>query len=209
MGPAVLAAVLGVTVLGGCGSRHGLKTAPPAPVTSSSSTTTTIPTVAYAVKAGDTMGGIAQRFGVSVASITAANHITDPNKLTQGQVLVVPLPPLPPSTTVTTAPPPNPLKLTVSPPDGQLGAVFTFNLSGAKPGESVTFQVDSPDGRKFTGQAHTPGPDGKVTATYLVTEQNVPGTYAVIVTGSLADSVRGSFRVDAPGSATTTTSTTR
>ena len=43
------------------------------------------------VQTGDTLNSIAQRFGVSVKAIMAANNLADSNTLTVGQVLVIPL----------------------------------------------------------------------------------------------------------------------
>ncbi len=44
----------------------------------------------YRVKAGDTLIGIASRFGVSVSALQRANGITDPRLLRTGQVLQIP-----------------------------------------------------------------------------------------------------------------------
>jgi LysM repeat protein len=44
----------------------------------------------YVVQSGDTLYGIAGRFGVSVASITSANGIDDPNYIYVGQRLTIP-----------------------------------------------------------------------------------------------------------------------
>ena len=44
----------------------------------------------YTVQPGDTLFAIAQRFGVSLESLIAANRITDPNLLVVGQLLVIP-----------------------------------------------------------------------------------------------------------------------
>jgi nucleoid-associated protein YgaU len=47
----------------------------------------------YRVKSGDTLGKIAQRFGVTVGDILAANpEITDPDQIVPGQVIVIPQP---------------------------------------------------------------------------------------------------------------------
>jgi LysM repeat protein len=53
---------------------------------------TPIPAVPYeyVIQAGDTLGAIAQRFGVSVDVLIAANTLRDPNNLIQGQVLFIP-----------------------------------------------------------------------------------------------------------------------
>jgi len=44
----------------------------------------------YFVQSGDTLGGIAQRFNVSIEELTQANNITDPNSLEVGQLLTIP-----------------------------------------------------------------------------------------------------------------------
>jgi putative chitinase len=46
----------------------------------------------YTVRPGDTLYGIAARFGVSVWSIVAANHIPNPNLIFVGQRLFIPDP---------------------------------------------------------------------------------------------------------------------
>lgn len=45
----------------------------------------------HTVQTGETMGFIAQLYGVSVEDILAANNLTDPNVLSVGQQLVIPL----------------------------------------------------------------------------------------------------------------------
>jgi LysM repeat protein len=44
----------------------------------------------YRVVAGDTLGGIAQRFGTSVSTLVALNHLANPNLIFPGQVLALP-----------------------------------------------------------------------------------------------------------------------
>ena len=44
----------------------------------------------YVVQRGDTLGAIAQRFGVSLADLINANNIANPNLVFVGQVLVIP-----------------------------------------------------------------------------------------------------------------------
>src|SRR5258708_5888540 len=61
------------------------------------------PTV-YVVQPGDTLGTIAQRFGVTVDVIMAANGITNPNLLSAGQSLVIPVPGSVPPTAVPSTP---------------------------------------------------------------------------------------------------------
>jgi len=46
----------------------------------------------YTVQAGDTLGFIAQRYGISIQTLMAANNLTDANLLTVGMVLTVPAP---------------------------------------------------------------------------------------------------------------------
>jgi LysM repeat protein len=46
--------------------------------------------VSYKVARGDTLGKIARKFGVSISAITDANKIADPDKIVEGQVLVIP-----------------------------------------------------------------------------------------------------------------------
>ncbi len=59
-------------------------------------TTTPRPTltpVTYTVQPGDTMGDIALELGVSVDALMRANRLTNPDTLSAGQVLLVPLTP--------------------------------------------------------------------------------------------------------------------
>lgn len=46
----------------------------------------------YQIQAGDTLGQIANRYGVSLEQLVEANLITDPNRVEVGQVLVIPVP---------------------------------------------------------------------------------------------------------------------
>lgn len=48
--------------------------------------------VNYTVKRGDTLGGIAKHYGVTVDALVTANGIANPNLIITGQVLVVPNP---------------------------------------------------------------------------------------------------------------------
>jgi LysM repeat protein len=46
--------------------------------------------VKHVVKAGETLGGIARRYGVRLGDIAVANNITDPRRIQPGQELVIP-----------------------------------------------------------------------------------------------------------------------
>lgn len=46
----------------------------------------------YEVVPGDTLGEIAERLGVSVEALAAANNLADPDALIPGQVLTIPRP---------------------------------------------------------------------------------------------------------------------
>ena len=47
-------------------------------------------TVRYAVQPGDTLWGIAQRYGTTVAALANLNHIENPNLIYPGQTLIIP-----------------------------------------------------------------------------------------------------------------------
>jgi LysM repeat protein len=57
------------------------------------STTQPVSGEVYVVKRGDTLFSIAQHFGVTMKAIQDANNISDPNRLSLGQQLVIPPPP--------------------------------------------------------------------------------------------------------------------
>lgn len=53
-------------------------------------TATPTPYVEYSVKQGDTIYGIAERFGVSAEDIIRLNNLSDPSKLALGQKILIP-----------------------------------------------------------------------------------------------------------------------
>jgi LysM repeat protein len=170
-----------------------------APATTVATTTTTAPPITYQVRQGDTLTAIARRFGVSVAAIAKANHLTDLGNITEGQVLAIP--------------PAPPVRFVITPSHAGLFAVFNLNLTGAKPAETVLFEIVSPDDRKFIGPPHTATPDGSVSTTYLTTPGDPPGVYKVLAAGNLGTLARADFRIDAtnasaPGQANGSTSST-
>lgn len=92
-----------------------------------------------------------------------------------------------PTTTTTTVPPttakPSPT-LAVEPATGKVGTSFALTLTGAVPGEVVTFHIRFPNNRLRDGQGHTVAPDGTVKATYAATAGNPDGEYQITASGS-------------------------
>jgi LysM repeat protein len=91
-------------------------TAPPI-----ASPTSLPPLLVYTVQEGDTLGAIAQTYGVTVEELMAINNLADPNVLSIGQTLIIPVyyTPTPgpaPSTEAPTEPPPTPAPLPTPPP---------------------------------------------------------------------------------------------
>jgi putative chitinase len=68
---------------GSSGASAGTSAPAPAPPASTGGTT-------YVVVSGDTLYGIAGRFGTSVSAIAAANNLSDPNYIYSGQQLTIP-----------------------------------------------------------------------------------------------------------------------
>jgi LysM repeat protein len=62
------------------------RTASPAPAEKSAAEATK-----HVVKPGETLGGIARKYGVKQGDIAVANNITDPRKIQPGQELVIPV----------------------------------------------------------------------------------------------------------------------
>ena len=125
-------------------------------------------TVQYTVQQGDTLSAIARRFHVSTGAIVLANKLATPDRLTVGQTLTIP--------------PEVPIRLQVRPATVAPGGTANLALSGAQPGERITFQVQTPTG-SFTGPPHIAGPDGTVAATYGVNATDPVGSYLVVARG--------------------------
>ncbi len=68
----------------------------------------TLPLATYRVVAGDTLGGIAEKFDVSVQKLMEINGITDPDSLGSGQILFVPIPANPTEAVAQNTPAPDP-----------------------------------------------------------------------------------------------------
>ena len=185
---------------GGATHHRSPPTTVPSTTTTVAPTTTTIGVTRYQVRQGDTLSAIAARFHVSSASIVTLNHLANPDQLQAGQTLSIPKPPAlsKPGT------PGQPATLAISPAVGPPGQVFSLTLTGAKPGESVTFQITGPGGTPFTGPAHTVPASGEVAAGYATSGGDAAGEYQVVAHGSQGTSARSTFTVNP--SVTTTTS---
>jgi len=184
---------MGAVLLFGCGgSKHNAQ--PPAPTTIvttvapgastttvAAATTTTVATN-YVVKHGDTLSSIANHFHITVAALMRANNITNPDKVEEGQQLVIPAA--------------HPATLTVTPPTGAQGESFALKLTGAESGEAITFRVRSPKAT-FTGPAHVASADGSVTATYKSAATDPTGKYTVTATGNKGTTGEATFTVTA------------
>jgi LysM repeat protein len=147
--------------------------------------TTTGPPTSYQVQAGDTLTSIAQEFGVSADAIVAENALTNPDNLTEGQMLLIPSAP--------------PTQLVITPATANPGRTVQLELTGAKPSESITFEIISPDG-SFTGDPHTASSEGEVATTYTLNRGDPAGTYTVVATGDQGTVAEASLQVDSRGS---------
>ena len=183
-------AVMCVALIAGCSApsrtRNVAATASSTVSTSTTApkaTTTTIPRITYRVKRGDSLTTIAEHFHVSISAIVSRNHVADPDRLTEGETLLIP--------------PATPVKLVINPAEGDAGQAFEFKLTGAVPSETITFEIDSAAG-KYTGGQHTASADGTVTASYQSTLAGPGGAYNVTAIGNLGTTVRAGFLVAAP-----------
>jgi len=93
--------------------------------------------------------------------------------------------------------------LTVSPPNGTAGTVFSLTAGGFAPGEPMTFEIDAPKQPRFVGPSHTAGADGKVTSTYTPQPGAPVGTYVVKATGSRGTRAMGHLSIVAGAPPTT------
>ncbi len=94
-------AVLGVAALLVAGCVTVVEPVPSVPVptrdTSAAATPTPVPTAqTYRVRSGDNLHAIAQKFGLTIGQLLAANpDVTDPNRIKVGQALIIPPPDAP------------------------------------------------------------------------------------------------------------------
>ncbi len=71
---------------------------PPPPQPGATPSTDPGPSQTYVIESGDTLSGIAEKFGVPVDSIAQANNIADVNEIKPGQELIIPAPSPAPAT---------------------------------------------------------------------------------------------------------------
>ena len=86
----LLVVLAGCDSVAGSGERVRVVVTPVDTPTATPLAAPTAAPVTYVVKAGDTLSGIAALFGVSVDDIVRASDISDPNVLSEGQVLTIP-----------------------------------------------------------------------------------------------------------------------
>ncbi|HEX3032331.1 MAG TPA: LysM peptidoglycan-binding domain-containing protein [Bacillota bacterium] len=107
-----------------------MPTTTPEPTTTTPMPTTTLPpnTFVYIVRPGDTLYKIAKRFNTTVSTLVALNGITNPDVLSIGQPLIVPIPPT--STAMpTTSLPPNTFIYIVKPGDSLYKIAHEFGTT--------------------------------------------------------------------------------
>lgn len=101
----------------------------------------------------------------------------------------------PPATTTTIAPPTTtapPAVLTINPASAPISTIISLSVTGATPGESITFTLTSPSGKVFNGSPHVVEPTGATSATYNSTGDAV-GSYKVQAIGSGGTSITGTL----------------
>jgi LysM repeat protein len=118
----------------------------------------------YVIEAGDTMGVIAYRFGVTVADLRAANPEVDPNLMSVGTVLVIPIVERNEAGTPEALASPTPLPIQVSQPNcypvasGGAWCLALAHNDQDQPLENLIawIQLVSADGEVLAGQQAIP-----------------------------------------------------
>jgi LysM repeat protein len=167
----------------GGGGRKGPNVPAGSPLPAEAPTTTRAPgdlLTAYVVTRGDTLTSIARRFSVSTAAIIAANQLVDPDRLAEGQHIMIP--------------PPAPIALVLTPTSTSGGQPIEIRLTGAKPAENVTFTVTTPAGT-FSGPPHAATYDGTVVTSYRPDPGALGGLGTVSATGDRGTVARASFGI--------------
>jgi LysM repeat protein len=151
----------------------------PRPRRTPTTTTTAAPPASYRVRRGDTLTNIARQFHTSVQAIMTTNQLADPDHLTEGQQLVMP--------------PPGTVRLDAALAGTGSSQVVRLTMTGADPGELVTFVVTLPTGETFTGTPHAASATGEVSADY--TAELLHGTYHVTGTGERGTTAETAFHL--------------
>jgi LysM repeat protein len=188
----VFVSFLAISILGACQAQQVVPTstdgsgqitpywtATPSPTTTplepaGSFTATTIPATipppptptpfTYVIEKGDTMGVIAYRFGVTVADLKAANPEVDPNLMSVGTALVIPIVEKNESGTPEALATPTPIPIEISQPDcfplasGGAWCLALAHNNLSQPVESLIawIQFVSPNGQVLAGQQAVP-----------------------------------------------------
>ena len=187
IGIVILVAVIAVGLLinlgGGDDSEEGAETrrAGTSSTLPTTTSTTIRPEMNYTIARGQNLTALARVFGVSKSAIIAANPGLDPDRLVEGQTIVIPSP--------------TPVQLTIKPRKTVVGGSIEIKLKGAKELELVRFQIDRPT-QPFIGPAHTATEGGVVTASYELGVADPPGTYTVTAAGDQGTSVQTTFIVE-------------
>jgi LysM repeat protein len=181
-------AVCVALVLAACGSDADTPTKdrerPRRPTTTTAAaetTTTSAGPITYTVKRGDNLAAIARFFHVPIDALVLLNRLESSDRIAEGQVLQIP--------------PSPPVSLVVTPASAAANTVFDIALSGAIPGESVTFAITSPDGGVFEGQPHAVPEEGTATGAYRSAGEP-PGTFTVVATGDRGTNATATFVVE-------------
>ncbi|MBL8092994.1 MAG: LysM peptidoglycan-binding domain-containing protein [Anaerolineales bacterium] len=147
----------------------------------------------HVVAPGDTLGSIAVRYGVSLEDLMAANNLTDPDVLTVGQTLAVPIggleptptepppdvpttTPIPTATTDPNAPAPEVSISRVQSP-GVLAQETIVLINTGGPLELTGWTLRSADGKEFTFPSLTLFQGGAVNIHTMAGENSVVDLY--------------------------------
>lgn len=146
----------------------------------STTTTTVRPPFTYTVKAGDTLIALATFFSVSTDEVVAANPGLDPDRLVEGQQILIPSP--------------RPVELVIRPRRPKVGGSVRIELRGAREFENIRFEIQRPTG-PYVGPPHAAAADGLVTTSYSLGFADPPGQYVVIARGDKGTNAQAEFEV--------------
>jgi LysM repeat protein len=152
----------------------------PAPSDSSTTRPAGDSSTPYVVARGDTLTSIAHHFEVSTEAIITANQLVDPDRLAEGQHIMIP--------------PPLPVALVLTPTSTTGGQPIKIRLTGAQSGEHVSFTIITPAGT-FAGPPHTATYDGTVETTYEPDVGALGGLGTVSATGDRGTVAHATFGI--------------